>query len=236
MTNGTIYLIPTPLSPKDLVRNISPNILSIIHSLDSFIVEELRTARRFLRKIGYTNSFDDVLLQILNEHTPVEEHSGLLNIVLQGRNTGVMSEAGMPGVADPGAELIRLAHEMKIKVVPLPGTSSILLALAASGLNGQNFVFHGYLPVKPNDREKRIKWLEKESFIKNQTQIFIETPYRNEQMFNSLMKICRNNTQLCIACNLTAEDEFIKTASINEWKGKNPFLNKIPAVFLLLKQ
>ena len=235
MPKGTIYLIPTPLSPENPEISIPLRVISIIHSLDSFIVEELRTARRFLRKTGYTRSFDEVSLQVLNEHTPDMEHKAMLNIVLQGKNTGIMSEAGMPGIADPGAELIRLAHELGIEVVPLPGTSSIILALAASGMNGQNFVFHGYLPVKPHDREKKIREIELESLQKNQTQIFIETPYRNEQMFRSLIKVCGHNTLICIACNLTDPDEYVKTLEVKKWKEKNPEIRKKPAVFLLYR-
>jgi len=229
-----LYLIPSTLgdmSPEDV---IPLKTLRILRKLDHFIVEEERTARRFLIKAGINAPIDSLTFFILNEHTPKEaldlffEKSGNVDM-------GLLSEAGVPAVADPGNDLIRMAHCMGYNVVPLVGPSSILLAVMASGLNGQHFTFAGYLPVKINERTARIKILEKRSFMERQAQVFIETPYRNNQLIQSIMETCSPETWLCIAANLTLENEWISTRTIAEWKKQIPDLHKQPAVFVLQK-
>lgn len=232
---GKIYLIPSSLGDTDLNNVIPENNINIISNLDEFVVEDIRTARRFLRKAGYTNDFDDVVFHILNEHTEETEIAEFIKPNLQGKNTGLLSEAGLPCVADPGAYLVKLAHQNNIQVVPLTGPSSLFLALMASGFNGQNFAFRGYLPIEKKAREKKLKELESKVYKDDQTQMFIETPYRNEQLFEAILKVCSNNTMLCIACDISLDSEYISTKSINEWKNKNPEINKKPVVFLLYK-
>jgi len=233
MAKGKLFLIPSFLSDSS-PKNIFPDLNSeIILNLEEFIVEELKTARRFLRKIGYNKPFDDVTFHVLNEHTDNINIEPFLDSVNSGKDIGLLSEAGSPCIADPGSEIVRIAHNLNIQVVPLIGPSSILLALIASGFNGQNFIFHGYLPRDKRERENKIKDLERNAFRLNQTQIFMETPYRNIQMFNSIIQVCSSSTSLCIACNLTAEDEFISTKTIGSWKNITPDIHKKPAIFLL---
>ncbi len=227
-----LYLIPTLLSENTIPQVLPPHVLTIIHGLRQFIVEDVRTARRFLSKTGHPGPIDQLQFRELNEHTPADEIASLLSY-LQMVDTGVISEAGVPGVADPGAAVVRLAHKHGIKVVPLVGPSSILMALMASGLNGQSFAFVGYLPVKQNERQDRLRALERRSTTEQQTQIFIETPYRNMQLLDDILKCCRPSTMLTIAADITGAGEFIRTQSIQQWKNKLPELNKIPAVFLL---
>ena len=172
-------------------------------------------------------------MQVLDEHTHIKEYEKLLVPILQGSDIGLLSEAGAPAVADPGAGLVRLAHQKNIRVVPLVGPSSILLALMSSGLNGQRFIFHGYLPVESNRRDKKIVELEKDSIAGDQTQIFIETPYRNQKLLESILFICRDDTALCIACNLTLANEFISTRTVSVWKHALPDIHNKPAIFLL---
>ena len=231
--SGILYLIPTTLGNNNTDKVIPQYNYSIIDSLEEFIVEELRSARRFLRKANYKKDFDEVIFNVLNEHTRPEESVYYLESLKIGKNVGLLSEAGVPCVADPGAEIVKRAHKYNIRVIPLTGPSSIILSLMASGFNGQNFAFVGYLPIKENERIKKIKELENLSFTKNQTQIFIETPYRNTQVFNTLIKVCSKNTQVCIASNLTLENEYIATKSIFEWKKLKPEIHKKPTVFLI---
>ena len=233
-TNGTLYLIPTFLSEDN------PDILTtdgkkLLYQLDGFIVENEKTARRFLKLIKSPVSQPTFKFHLLNEHTKDIEISAFLQPLKEGKNVGLMSEAGCPGVADPGSEVVRLAHLSGIKVVPLIGPSSILLALMSSGMNGQSFVFHGYLPRESESRKQKIKELEKDALKKKQTQLFIETPYRNNAMLQDLLLCCAAETQLCIACNLTGKEESIETKSIGQWKKKQPDLNKKPCIFLLGK-
>ncbi|OQX80443.1 MAG: SAM-dependent methyltransferase [Bacteroidetes bacterium 4484_249] len=235
MKKGKLYLIPSFLSESEYTKVFPANNLKIIESLDEFIVEEIRTARRFLRKIGFTKSFDKVEFHILNKHTELSLVPEFLNNIDKGKSIGLLSEAGTPCVADPGAEIVKMAHYKNTEVVPLVGPSSILLALMASGFNGQNFTFHGYLPIDKKDRIKNIKVLEQNVFKLNQTQIFIETPYRNNQMFRSIIDNCSKDILLCIACNITSNDEGIKTKTIAQWKKSIPDLHKKPVVFLLYK-
>ncbi len=232
---GKLYLIPSPLGESDFNKIFPPGNGEIIDSLDEFIVEDLRTARRFLRKVGFTKSFDNIIFHVLNEHSDKKEIGDFLNSNLQGKDIGLLSEAGLPCVADPGSNLVRLAHQKKIRIIPLTGPSSIFLALMASGFNGQNFAFVGYLPIENKARIKKIKQVEKDVYQKDQTQIFIETPYRNIQLFNALLKTCSVDTMLCIACDISTDMEFISTKSIKEWKQENPELHKRPAVFLLYR-
>lgn len=233
MSRGILYLIPTPLGETGFNTGMPVHNLEILKGLNTFIVEELRTARRFLRKAGYTNDFENVTFHLLNEHTPDTEAESMLDIAINGQNIGLLSEAGLPCIADPGNIVVRLAHRKGIRVVPLTGPSSIMLALMASGLNGQNFSFRGYLPVKPDERTRALRELEKAVSQNNQTQIFIETPYRNQAMLDSITKICHPSLMLCIAADLTLETEWIKSMTILQWKKQYPTLHKRPAVFLL---
>jgi 16S rRNA (cytidine1402-2'-O)-methyltransferase len=233
MSKGNLYLIPTPLGDTGFEAGLPAVNLTILQGIDTFIVEELRTARRFLRRAGYLKDFEAVTFHLLNEHTPDNEAGKMLENALAGQNTGLLSEAGLPCIADPGNIVVRLAHHNAIRVIPLTGPSSIMLALMASGFNGQNFVFHGYLPVKPDERTRSLRELESAVSRGNQTQIFIETPYRNIAMFESIVKICHPSLMLCIAVDLTLSTEWIKSFPISEWKKQKPDLHKRPAVFLI---
>ena len=229
---SVLYLIPTPISGNAFKDVFSKQVIDVIHSLQQFIVEDIRTARRFLSKVAHPEKIESLKFQELNEHTGETEFSSLLPYILAA-NTGVISEAGVPCVADPGAQIVRLAHANSISVIPLIGPSSILMALMASGLNGQSFSFVGYLPVKKNERMERLRVLERRSISEKQTQIFIETPYRNMQLLDDIINSCRRDTLLTIASGITSKDEYILTQTIQQWKMKLPFLNKIPTVFLL---
>lgn len=230
---GTLYLIPTPLGEGDINWMIPVAVKQCIAGLGHYIVEHPKTARQFLKKIDTILPLQKIRMQVLNEHTQLKEFANLLEPLLAGNDIGLLSEAGCPAVADPGAGLVRLAHQKNLRVVPLVGPSSILLALMASGLNGQRFVFHGYLPIEKNKRAGKIIELEKDSIARDQTQIFIETPYRNQRLLESIALTCRNDTSLCIACNLTLADEYISTKTIQEWKRAFPDLREKPAIFLL---
>lgn len=232
MTSGTLYLIPAPLGEGDIDRMIPVGVRQCIAKLDHYIVEHPKTARRFLKRTGCI-SLQSISMRILDEHTRSTEFEGLLEPLFTGRDIGLLSEAGCPAVADPGAGLVRLAHRKNIRVVPLVGPSSILLALMASGLNGQRFVFHGYLPVDHEKRARKIVELEKASILLDQTQIFIETPYRNRKLLDCLISTCRDDTALCISSNLTLESEYISTKTIKEWRHGLPDLDNKPTIFLL---
>lgn len=233
MAKGNLYLVPTPLGETGLEAGLPPFNMQIVLHLDTFIVEEFRTARRFLRKAGYSRDFESVTFYLLNEHTPDNETETMLAEALNGKNIGLLSEAGLPCIADPGNIVVRLAHRKGIRVIPLTGPSSIMLALMASGLNGQNFAFHGYLPIKPDERSKVLRELEHAALKDNQTQLFIETPYRNLAMLESILKVCHPSLMLCIAVDLTLETEWIRCMPVREWKNQKPEINKRPAVFLL---
>jgi 16S rRNA (cytidine1402-2'-O)-methyltransferase len=232
---GTLYLLPSPLSANGVEDSLPPATLRIIRELPVFIVEEIRTARRFLKKANPGIDFGKIRFLIFNEHTDRFDYSSFLEPVEQGLDAGILSEAGLPCIADPGSVLVGLAHEKGICVVPLTGPSSLFLALMASGFNGQNFAFQGYLPVGQPDRHRRIKELEHSVYALDQTQVFIETPYRNMQLFDTLIRTCRDDTRLCIACDLTSGTEQIMVRTIGEWKKSRPDLNKRPAVFLLYR-
>ena len=229
---SVLYLCPNLLSENTIAEVLPPNVVAVVHNLRQFIVEDIRTARRFLSKIGHPEPINQLGFRELNEHTSEKEVPSLLPY-LKANDTGVLSEAGVPGVADPGSAIVQLAHANGIKVVPLVGPSSILMALMASGLNGQSFAFVGYLPVKKNERQERLQALERRSAKENQTQIFIETPYRNMQLLDDIVKYCRQETMLTIAADITGVNEFILTQSISKWKCKLPKLNKIPTVFIM---
>jgi len=232
---GTLYLIPATLGDTDINTSIPEFVKDIINEIDEFIVENERTARRYLKKLGIKKPLNDLVLHPLNKHTSPGEIATYLDPIERGGNIGVISEAGCPAVADPGAEIVRLAHGKNIRVVPLVGPSSILLALMASGFNGQHFVFHGYLPKERGARIKKLRELEKDARQKNQTQIFMETPYRNQHLLEDIVKTCQNTTHLCIAVDITLPAEFIITQSIGVWKRKLPAINKRPTVFLIYK-
>jgi len=227
-----LYLIPSTLGDTEITKVIPAYNLNIMNTLAHFVVEEERTARRFLIRCGYTGNINTILLYLLNEHTPSSEIP-LIFTRTGASDLGLISEAGLPGVADPGALLVQEAHRLNIKVVPLAGPSSLLIALMASGLNGQQFSFNGYLPVKPHERSSRIRFFEKRSETENQSQIFIETPYRNNQLLDALISNLKSSTRLCIAVNLTLNGEWIKTKMIRDWKLiPPPDLKRQPAVFI----
>ena len=226
---GSLYLIPVPISEGDPLM-VYPLLESTVNILDEFIVEDLKTARRSLRKIGFKGDFDKTTFYLLNEHTNSKAIDSFLASAEKGKNIGLMSDAGMPCIADPGSAIVRLAHKKGIKVVPLYGPSSILLALAASGLNGQNFCFHGYLPKEQANRKKKLKEIEK----KEGAQIFIETPYRNNHLFEDVLSTCSSDRLFCVASDISGKSERIITKSVAEWKrGEHHDLDKVPTVFLL---
>ncbi|WON73262.1 SAM-dependent methyltransferase [Nitrosospira sp. Is2] len=233
MNAGILYLIPAPLGLGDIAWAIPPAVRQCVAGLGHFIVEHPKTARQFLKQIGCVLPIQTIKMEVLDEHTRATEYEKLLAPVLTGNDTGLLSEAGCPAIADPGAGLVRLAHQKNIRIRPLVGPSSILLALMASGLNGQRFVFHGYLPVEPDRRAKKLVQLEKDSIARDQTQIFIETPYRNQKLLESILHACRGDTILCVASNLTLAGEYISTRTVNDWKQALPDLHNQPAVFLL---
>lgn len=231
---GTLYLVPSYLGDTSPVNIIASYNLDIILKIHHFIVEDIRTARRFLKKALPDINIDNLSFHILNEHTPVGEIVTLLAPLLEGWDMGLLSEAGLPCIADPGALLVSQAHENRIKVVPLSGPSSIFLALMASGFNGQNFAFHGYLPIDKKERSKKIREIEVQAYQHDQTQVFIEAPYRNLQLLEALTESCRPQTRICIAVDLTLPGEIIMIRTAGQWKKSGiPDIQKKPVVFLL---
>lgn len=230
-----LYLIPVTLGETPLDRVLPPHNREIVSGIRHFIVENVRTARRFLRQVDSRFDIDASQFFELNKHTTPEAVTGFLKPLLEGKPMGVISEAGCPAVADPGADVVAIAQRKGLKVVPLVGPSSIILSVMASGFNGQSFAFHGYLPIKPEERAKKLRQLEQRIYNENQTQLFIETPYRNGKMIEDILKTCRPQTKLCVAANLTCDDEFVSTKTVKEWAGKVPDLSKIPSIFLLYK-
>lgn len=237
MTKGKLYLIPTPIGEGGFNTFFPSFNAEIINSIDYYIVEELRTARRFLRYAGIQKKIEELQFFELNEHTQGVELNEYLQPCLDGHNVGLMSEAGVPCVADPGNIAVAKAHQLDIEVVPLIGPSSILLSLMGSGMNGQNFTFHGYLPVEQYEREKKLKNIEAFAIKTGQTQIFIETPYRNRRMIDSICNVCQPATRLCIAAGLTSEQQFLKTQSVSKWRkhfdNEQNLMDKRPCIFLL---
>ena len=232
-SSGTLYLIPTPLGEQSLQNILPTAVQAIAAQLDTFIVEHPKTARAFLKQIDTQTALQQIELLVLDEHTQAPDLQALLAPLLAGKDVGLISEAGCPAVADPGANLVRLAHQRGIRVVPLVGPSSILLALMASGLPGQRFIFHGYLPVDKTERKKKLLELEQAARTRDETQIFIETPYRNRQMLEAIVESCGAATALCVATDVTLATEEIHTRTIAEWKNALPEIDKRPAVFLL---
>ena len=236
---GTLYLIPVTLGDDNIAAllptSLPPDVIKVAQTLEHFVVESEKTARQFLSAIKTAKPVRELSLNLLNEHTLDKEVATLLSPLLAGKNVGLMSDAGCPGVADPGAKLVALAHQKGIRVVPFVGPSSILLSLMASGLNGQQFAFLGYLPVDKLARNNKLKEIEKRSQTHNETQIFIETPYRNQHMLEAILSSCNANTRLCIASQVSLPDEMIATKRISDWKQSAlPDLHKKPTVFLLL--
>jgi 16S rRNA (cytidine1402-2'-O)-methyltransferase len=234
MSKGKVYLIPCVIADATQSAVIPPSVKDILPSVSYFLVENVRTARRFLSSLKVYESIEPLIFEVLDKDTDPTVMAELFRPVSEGKNVGVLSEAGCPGVADPGALAVEYAHRNDFTVVPLVGPSSLLLSLMASGLNGQRFAFHGYLPVESKSLISGIKEYERESKQKRQTQIFIETPYRNNQLMSALMKALHEETNLTVALDLTGKNELVKTYSVRKWKTINPEFPKVPAVFLFL--
>ena len=230
-----LYLIPVTLGDTPLDKVLPTYNKDVILQIKHFIVEEVRTARRFLKKVEPSIDIDSLTFYPLNKHTQPADISGYLKPFMAGESMGVISEAGCPAVADPGADVVAIAQRKGLKVVPLVGPSSILLSVMGSGFNGQSFAFEGYLPIDSNERVSKLKQLEARSYKENQTQLFIETPYRNQKLAEDILQHCKPQTLLCIATNISCEDEQITTKSIKAWKSKLPDLNKKPTVFLIYR-
>jgi 16S rRNA (cytidine1402-2'-O)-methyltransferase len=232
---GNLYLIPCTLGDTPAEQVLPQHVIDLARSLQHYVVEQAKTARQFLSALKHQQPIQSLHFATLNEHTDANELSTLLAPLLEGHDVGIISEAGCPGIADPGADLVNLAHKKGIRVIPLVGPSSILMALMASGMNGQCFAFHGYLPIADADRNKTISALEAESANRHQTQMFIETPYRNEKLFTALLTQCKPQTHLCVATDISLSTEQINTYTITQWKSRpKPELNKRPSLFLLL--
>lgn len=233
ISQSKLYLIP------NLIGDVEPELVlpavlpKIVESLKHFIVEDVRNARRYLRKLSKNIVIDELTFYVLNKHASQEEISTYLNACVKGLDIGLISEAGLPCVADPGNVIVEMAHRRNIRVVPIAGPSSIYMALMASGLNGQNFAFNGYLPVENNLKIRKLKELEQKVYKDQQSQIFMDTPYRNNKMFSDIMSNLNSNTYLCVAVNVSCEDEFIKTMKIKDWKTNAPDLHKKPCIFII---
>ncbi|MBO9731616.1 MAG: SAM-dependent methyltransferase [Chitinophaga sp.] len=231
-TPGKVYLVPTVLS-ADALFSIPAYVTNVVQQLSVFYVENERTARRYLKALDRNINIDALQLLIMNENQP-PDLALAKELLLEGKDIGILSEAGCPAIADPGHLIVQVAHSVNARVIPMIGPNSMLLALMGSGLNGQSFQFTGYLPIKPPERTKVIRDLEQESARKNQTQLFIETPYRNNQLLKDLLDNCKDYTRICVAADITAPTEYIKTKTVKEWKQQLPDLHKRPAIFLLL--
>ena len=232
---ASLYLIPVTLGETPIEQVLPAYNREIILKIRHFIVENERTARRFLKKTDSSINIDDLTFYLLNKHTSPQVISDYLKPISEGNPVGIISEAGCPAIADPGADVVAIAQQRNIPVVPLVGPSSILMSLMASGFNGQSFAFHGYLPIDGDKKIKAIKDCEQRIYSENQTQLFIETPYRNNKLLEDFLKTCRPSTRLCIAADITCESEYIKTKSIGEWKKQVPDLSKRPCLFLIYK-
>ena len=230
-----LYLIPVTLGDTPIQKVLPTHNREVILSIEYFIVENIRSARRFLKKTEPSINIDELTFYELNKHTNLSDIERYLEPISNGESVGVISEAGCPAIADPGADIVAIAQRRKIKVVPLVGPSSILMSLMASGFNGQSFAFHGYLPIDGDERVKKLKQLEQRISNEDQTQIFIETPYRNHKLVEDLIKNCTLSTKLCIAMDITCDDEYIKTKPIKEWAKSLPDMNKKPCIFLIYK-
>ncbi|ETN95662.1 SAM-dependent methyltransferase [Zhouia amylolytica] len=229
---GKVFLIPTTLGEIGPLEVLPLSIKRTVEAVNYYIVENEKTARAFIKKIAPKKSQPSLNIQLLNKYTDDTELPSFLNPCLEGKDVGIISEAGCPGVADPGAEIVNIAHQKNIKVVPLVGPSSILMALMASGMNGQSFAFNGYLPIDKGEKKSEIKKLERRSKELNQAQIFIETPYRNDKLLKDFVATLNSNTKLCVACDITLPSEEIKTQSVGNWKNTNIDLHKRPCIFI----
>jgi len=232
---ASLFLIPVTMGDTSIEKVLPSYNRDIILQINHFIVENIRSARRFLKKTEPSINIDELTFYELNKHTDAEQIETYLLPLELGQNIGIISEAGCPAIADPGADIVAIAQRKNVTVVPLVGPSSILMSLMASGFNGQSFAFQGYLPIDANERSKAIKNLEQRVYTEDQTQIFIETPYRNSKMVEDLIRNCRPSTKLCIAMNITCEDEFIKTLLIKNWAKQMPNMDKKPCIFLIYK-
>ncbi len=230
-----LYLLPVTLGDTTIEKVLPSYNADIIRNIQHYIVEDIRSARRFLKKVDREIDIDSLNFYPLNKHTSPEDISNYLIPLKAGKSMGIISEAGCPAIADPGADIVAIAQHERLKVIPLVGPSSIILSIMASGFNGQSFAFHGYLPIEPKERSEKLKALERRIYSENQTQLFIETPYRNEKMIEDILQNCRPQTKLCIAANITCDGEYIQTRTIKEWNGHIPHLAKIPCIFLLYK-
>jgi 16S rRNA (cytidine1402-2'-O)-methyltransferase len=232
-TQNKLYLIPSPLGDNDPAEVLPQPVLDRLQTIRTYVVEELRTVRRFLSRAGLKGRIDGLRFAVLNEHTRPEEVEQLAGLFADG-DVGLVSEAGLPAVADPGAQLVALCHRRGIRVIPFVGPSSLMMALMASGLNGQSFAFLGYLPAKTDERRNAIRNIEKQSAARHQTQIFIETPYRNDAMLEDLLRICAPGTRLCIAADITLPEETIRTRTVAQWRKEPMTIGKRPCVFMIL--
>jgi len=232
---GKLYLIPTRLGDNPPLEVLPLSIKKIIEQLDDYIVENEKSARRFIKRVSPGKSQGSLKLKLLNKYTQENELDHFLDTCKEGKSMGLLSEAGCPAIADPGSDIVKLAHENNIQVVPLVGPSSIILALMSSGMNGQSFAFNGYLPIDQTERKSALKRLEKLSADHNQTQIFIETPYRNNKILEDICSVLNPNTRVCVACDLTLPTEYIKTTTVSEWKNIQVDLHKRPTIFIIHK-
>ncbi len=234
MGKGKLYLIPSPLGDNDPAEVIPAPVLASLEGFRTFVVEEIRTARRYLSRAGLKGRIGELQFFELNEHTDAATIEGYIKLFDNDNDVALISEAGLPAVADPGAQLVSLAHAHDIKVVPAVGPSSLMLALMSSGLNGQSFAFCGYIPAKTDERRSRLRTLEKVSGQLKQTQILIETPYRNDSLFADILAVCAPSTKICVAANITMPDAYIKTKKVSQWKKEELIIGKRPCVFLIL--
>ncbi len=232
-TRGKLYLIPTTLGDNEPLEVLPISIKKTIERIDYYIVENEKTARKFIKKISSGKSQPSLKIEVLNKYTEPQSIPEFLNPCFEGHSIGILSEAGCPGIADPGADVVKIAHEKGIQVIPLVGPSSIFLALMASGMNGQSFSFKGYLPIDASERKKALKDMEKISSIEQQSQLFIETPYRNDKLFAEMLKTLANHTRICVACDITLPTEYIVTKSVADWKRTPLDLHKRPAIFII---
>lgn len=233
MEKGKLYLIPTRLGDNAPLEVLPMSVKKIIELVDDYIVENEKTARNFIKKISSSKSQPSLKIHILNKFTQPIELESFLDACEDGKPVGLLSEAGCPGIADPGADIVKIAHKKDIRVIPLVGPSSILLAMMASGMNGQKFTFNGYLPIDSDERKKALKTLERESLISNTSQIFIETPYRNNKILEEICRSLHPETDVCVACDITLPTEYIKTKTVKEWKQIKVDLHKRPTIFII---
>ena len=236
MARGSLYLVPTGLGADDVAEFLPAVTLRAVRSLDYFVAENAKSARGFLKAIAHPRPLQDLTIDVLDEHTPASRVAALIQPLLEGRDCGLLSEAGCPAVADPGAVLVRAAHSSALKIVPLVGPSALLLAVMSAGMNGQRFAFHGYLPIERAARERRLAELETESEKRGVTQLFIEAPYRNQALYEAIVRTCKPDTLLSLATDLTLPAEAVRTCPISEWKREQPRLDRRPTVFLLYRE